>query len=206
MATLRAIEEKMARDLNEGPRKKAGKKRAKKRSTKSGSASKRRTSKKRPAARKTARRDRVVRRPAKRKTARRPAKRKTARRPVKKRKATRVRRDDDLRYTGKLDDDRINVHQWFELRDWSKSLGVTPTRLKALVAKHGVMAADVRRAIASGGRDPAPRGASRRGASKKRRPLARKRASTSRRRPAARGRDRATMTHDQAMADLGYYR
>ena len=200
MATLRAIEEKMARDLNEGPRKKAGKKRAKKRSTKSGSASKRRTAKKRPAARKTARRDHVARRPAKRKTAKRKtAKRRSARKPAKRKSARRpvARRDDDLRYTGKLDDDRINVHQWFELRDWSKSLGVTPTRLKALVAKHGVMAADVRRAIASGGRDPASRGASRRGASKKRRPLARKRRGS---------RDRATMTHDQAMADLGYYR
>ena len=44
---------------------------------------------------------------------------------------------------GKPDRDRINVHEPYELRDWSKKFGVTPEQLKAAVAKVGVMAKDV---------------------------------------------------------------
>lgn len=52
---------------------------------------------------------------------------------------------DDTRNNGKQDRDRINVNEDYELRDWSKSLGVTPEALKSAVAKVGPMAKDVRR-------------------------------------------------------------
>ena len=39
------------------------------------------------------------------------------------------------------DGSRIDVNQAYELRDWSKELGVTPARLKQLVAEHGTSAA-----------------------------------------------------------------
>ena len=42
---------------------------------------------------------------------------------------------------------RINVHEDYELRDWSKRLGITPERLKQLVKEHGPMAEDVRKAL-----------------------------------------------------------
>ena len=45
---------------------------------------------------------------------------------------------------GKQDRDRINVDEDYELRDWSKSLGVSPDELKSAVAKVGPMAKDVR--------------------------------------------------------------
>lgn len=35
------------------------------------------------------------------------------------------------------DRNRINIHQTWELRDWSKSLGVTPERLKEAVQAVG---------------------------------------------------------------------
>jgi hypothetical protein len=54
---------------------------------------------------------------------------------------------DDPGKTGKDDRDRINIHQDYELRDWSDALGVSPERLKAAVAKVGPMAADVRREL-----------------------------------------------------------
>jgi len=41
------------------------------------------------------------------------------------------------------DRDRINVHEDYELRYWTKELGVTPQKLK----KVGVMADDVRQAL-----------------------------------------------------------
>jgi hypothetical protein len=52
---------------------------------------------------------------------------------------------DDKRKTGKPDRDRINVDEDYELRDWSKRLGVTPEQLIAAVAAVGPMAEDVRR-------------------------------------------------------------
>ena len=50
---------------------------------------------------------------------------------------------DDKTKAGKADRDRINVHEDYELRDWSKKFNVTPEQLKAAVKKVGVMAKDV---------------------------------------------------------------
>jgi hypothetical protein len=47
------------------------------------------------------------------------------------------------------DRSRINVSEAYELRDWSKQLGVTPTQLKKLVGEHGASVAAVRKAITS---------------------------------------------------------
>jgi hypothetical protein len=52
---------------------------------------------------------------------------------------------DDKSKAGKADRDRINVDEDYELRDWSKRLGVTPEQLTAAVAVVGPMAEDVRR-------------------------------------------------------------
>ena len=42
---------------------------------------------------------------------------------------------------------RIDVHEDYELRYWTKELGVTPEKLKQTVEKVGVMATDVRKAL-----------------------------------------------------------
>jgi len=54
---------------------------------------------------------------------------------------------DDKTRTGGQDRLRINVHEDYELRDWSKRLGVTSERLKELVKQHGPMAADIRKVL-----------------------------------------------------------
>lgn len=54
---------------------------------------------------------------------------------------------DDKTNRGSADRARINVNEAHEVQYWTKELGVTPERLRELVAQHGVMAADVRRAI-----------------------------------------------------------
>ncbi|GAB3644849.1 DUF3606 domain-containing protein [Ramlibacter alkalitolerans] len=46
--------------------------------------------------------------------------------------------------SGGQDRQRINVHQDYELRDWSKSLGVTPEKLKEAVQAVGDRAENVR--------------------------------------------------------------
>ena len=51
---------------------------------------------------------------------------------------------DDKSNKGKADRDRINVHEDYELRDWSESLGVSPEQLGAAVAAVGPMAKDVK--------------------------------------------------------------
>ena len=51
--------------------------------------------------------------------------------------------DDKSKAQGQ-DRQRINVHQDYELRDWSKSLGVTPEKLKEAVAAVGDRADRVR--------------------------------------------------------------
>ena len=51
---------------------------------------------------------------------------------------------DNKSQAGKADRDRINVHEDYELRDWTKSLGVTEEVLKAAVAKVGPMVTDVK--------------------------------------------------------------
>jgi Protein of unknown function (DUF3606) len=45
------------------------------------------------------------------------------------------------------DRQRINVHEDYEVRYWTKALGVTKERLQQLVKEHGDRADDVRRAI-----------------------------------------------------------
>lgn len=54
---------------------------------------------------------------------------------------------DDKTKRGPADRSRINVNEEYELRYWTKELGVSEQRLKELVSKHGVMAADIRRAL-----------------------------------------------------------
>ena len=54
---------------------------------------------------------------------------------------------DDKQNRGPADRARINIHEPYEVEYWSKELGITPDRLKDLVAKHGVMADDVRGAV-----------------------------------------------------------
>jgi Protein of unknown function (DUF3606) len=45
------------------------------------------------------------------------------------------------------DRDRINVNEDYELSYWTMELAVTPERLRELVKEHGVMAADIRKAL-----------------------------------------------------------
>jgi hypothetical protein len=54
---------------------------------------------------------------------------------------------DDKDKTGKPDRDRINVNEPYELRDWSKELGVTPDALKDAVREVGPMVDDVKRKL-----------------------------------------------------------
>jgi hypothetical protein len=54
---------------------------------------------------------------------------------------------DDTAKRDYRDRDRINVHEDYELRYWTKELGVTPEKLKQTVEKVGVMATDVRKAL-----------------------------------------------------------
>jgi hypothetical protein len=50
---------------------------------------------------------------------------------------------DDRTKTGAADRDRINVHEDYELRSWSKKFGCSPEELKAAVKAVGPMAKDV---------------------------------------------------------------
>ena len=52
---------------------------------------------------------------------------------------------DNKKETGKPDDSRINIHQAYELHDWSKKLGVTPDALRDSVKRVGPMVKDVKR-------------------------------------------------------------
>jgi hypothetical protein len=52
---------------------------------------------------------------------------------------------DDLEKKGPPDGIRINIHEPWELRDWSQHFGVTPEKLKEAVAAVGVMTKDVKR-------------------------------------------------------------
>jgi hypothetical protein len=54
---------------------------------------------------------------------------------------------DDTMKRDYRDRDRINVHEDYEVRYWSKELGVTPEKLKQTVEKVGVMSSDVRKAL-----------------------------------------------------------
>ena len=46
--------------------------------------------------------------------------------------------------------ERIDVDDLQELHTWSRALGVTPNELKALVARVGPLAREVRRAVSEG--------------------------------------------------------
>lgn len=64
---------------------------------------------------------------------------------------TRVRRKpmaDDKTKTGNPDRLLVNVNEPYELRDWSKKLGVTPEQLRAAVAAVGTSAVKVRKYLA----------------------------------------------------------
>ena len=54
---------------------------------------------------------------------------------------------DDRTKIGRPDNIRINVHETYELRDWSRKLGVTPEQLKEAVQKVGPMVDDVKRQL-----------------------------------------------------------
>jgi hypothetical protein len=51
---------------------------------------------------------------------------------------------DNKKQTGWQDDTEINVNESYELRDWSKKLGVTPADLKRAVKTVGASAKKVR--------------------------------------------------------------
>ncbi len=52
---------------------------------------------------------------------------------------------DDKTKAGQADRIRINVHEDYEVRDWSKRLGVTEQQLRDAVRRVGPMAGDVAR-------------------------------------------------------------
>jgi hypothetical protein len=54
---------------------------------------------------------------------------------------------DNLDLRGKPDQDRINVHEPWELKRWAKELGVSDDKLKDLVRVNGPMVKDVKRAL-----------------------------------------------------------
>lgn len=51
---------------------------------------------------------------------------------------------DDLKQTGRADDQRINIDQDHELSYWSKELGVSRDELRSAVQQAGPMVRDVR--------------------------------------------------------------
>jgi len=51
---------------------------------------------------------------------------------------------DDLKQTGRQDDQRINVEQDHELSYWSKELGVSRAELRSAVQQAGPLVKDVR--------------------------------------------------------------
>jgi hypothetical protein len=51
---------------------------------------------------------------------------------------------DDLKQTGRQDDQRINVEQDHELSYWSKELGVSREQLRQAVQQAGPLVKDVR--------------------------------------------------------------
>ena len=54
---------------------------------------------------------------------------------------------DNLNERGPQDRTRININEDWEVRYWSKELGVSQDRLRELVKQHGVSADAVRRAL-----------------------------------------------------------
>jgi hypothetical protein len=56
---------------------------------------------------------------------------------------------DDLGKRGPEDRSRINLNEPWELKYWSKTLGVTPERLKEVIRQVGARTADVERYLSS---------------------------------------------------------
>jgi hypothetical protein len=54
---------------------------------------------------------------------------------------------DDLNERGPQDRSRINLHEDWEVRYWTKALGVSRERLEQLVREHGNSAEAVRKAL-----------------------------------------------------------
>jgi Protein of unknown function (DUF3606) len=54
---------------------------------------------------------------------------------------------DDATKRDYRDRNRINIHEDYELRYWTKEPGVTPEKLKQTIEKVGVMATEVRKAL-----------------------------------------------------------
>jgi hypothetical protein len=54
---------------------------------------------------------------------------------------------DDKTNRGKQDRVRINIHEDFEVRYWSKELGITPEELKEMIQQLGPSAAAIRQAL-----------------------------------------------------------
>jgi hypothetical protein len=54
---------------------------------------------------------------------------------------------DDKTVRGPRDADRVNVHEDYEVRYWTKKWGVTEAQLKDAVKRAGVMAKDVAKAL-----------------------------------------------------------
>ena len=54
---------------------------------------------------------------------------------------------DDLKQTGKPDDQRINIEQDHEVSYWSEKLGVSREQLREAVAKAGSRVKDVQRQL-----------------------------------------------------------
>jgi hypothetical protein len=54
---------------------------------------------------------------------------------------------DDTSKRGPADRNRINVNEDYEVRYWSEKFGVSEEQLRAAVARAGVMADDVERAL-----------------------------------------------------------
>jgi len=57
------------------------------------------------------------------------------------------RMPDSKQKAGSPDRARINVNEDYELTYWTNELGVSEARLRQLVHSHGVMAADIRKAL-----------------------------------------------------------
>jgi len=64
---------------------------------------------------------------------------------------------DNLKKRAPQDGKLINVNEAWELRYWSKTLNVTPERLKELVKEHGVSARKIREVLGIQPVAPKPR-------------------------------------------------
>ncbi len=54
---------------------------------------------------------------------------------------------DNRKVRGPQDRLRINIHEDYEVRYWTKTLGVSEEKLKTLVAKHGDSVKEIRRVL-----------------------------------------------------------